>query len=191
MKNLILAWLRLLFSCVLASSLLSGCNNLTQYTLSEQDVNAYLQKHNDFSKNIGIPGLANAHIVVSSLASEIGRAEPDKVRLSGNARLNIDTLFGSQQADAKLTLQAQPYYDKSQGAIYLKDMRLVDYQVRPADLDTTFRALSPYLDQSLKSYFDNTPAYVLDANRNKNEAMVKKLAQGLEVRPGKLVIPFG
>ncbi|WP_413730541.1 lipoprotein [Sodalis sp. RH22] len=191
MKNRFVAWIMLLFSCVLAGSLLSGCNNLTQYSISEQEINAYLQKHNDFSKNIGVPGLANAHIVVTHLASEIGRAEPDKVRLSGNATVNVDTLFGSQQAEATLTLQAQPYYDKSQGAVFLKDMRLVDYQVQPADVDTTFRALSPYLDHALKSYFDNTPAYVLDANRNKDEALVKKLAQGLEVKPGKLIIPFG
>lgn len=191
MENRFTAWFMLLSSCVLAGSLLSGCNNLTQYTISEQDVNAYLQKHNDFSKDIGVPGLANAHIAVTNLTSEIGRAEPNKVRLSGHATVNVDSLFGSQQAEATLTLQAQPYYDKSQGAVFLKEMRLLDYQVQPANLDTTFRALSPYLDHALKSYFDNTPAYVLDASRNKNEALVKKLAQGLEVKPGKLVIPFG
>lgn len=190
MKNRFIPWLTLFLSCLLASSLLSGCNNLTQYTLSEQDVNAYLQKHNNFSKNIGIAGLANAHIDVTGLTSEIGRSEPNTVRLTGNARINIESLFGSQQADAKLTLQAQPYYDKNQGAIYLKEMRLVDFAVEPANLNTTFRAVSPYLDHALKSYFDNTPAYVLDAERNKTEALAKRLAQGIEVKPGKLVIPF-
>ena len=175
---------------VIASLALAGCNRLTEYRLSEQDVNNYLQKHSDFQKAIGVPGLLNANIVLTDLSSQIGRNEPDKVRVSGNAKLDVQTLWGSRQADVKLTLQAQPYYDMSQGAIYLKDMHLVDYQVQPHKLQSTFKVLSPYLDQSLKSYFDNKPAYVLDPNRNKTEALAKRLAKGLEVKPGELIIPF-
>ncbi|WP_416347569.1 lipoprotein [Acerihabitans sp. TG2] len=191
MNKRTVAVLAIMFGCTLASGLLSGCSKLTQYQISEQDVNGYLAKHNNFKKDIGVPGLANAQIVVTGLASEIGRAEPNKVRLTGDAKVNIDTLWGSQQANAKLTLQAQPVFDKTQGAIYLKDMQLLDYQVQPANVETTFSALKPYLDRSLKSYFDNTPAYTLDAGRSKNEALAKKLAQGLEVKPGKLVIDLG
>ncbi|WP_213990970.1 lipoprotein [Sodalis sp. dw_96] len=175
---------------VILSLALTGCNKLTEYRLSEQDVNGYLQKHNNFQKAIGVPGLLNANIVLTDLTSQIGRTEPDKVRLSGNARLDIQSLWGAQQADLKLTLQAQPYYDKEQGAIYLKDMQLVDYQVQPEKLQPTFKVLTPYLENSLKSYFDNKPAYVLDPSRNKTEALAKKLAKGLEVKPGELIIPF-
>jgi hypothetical protein len=175
---------------VIVTMTLSGCNKFTEYQLSEQDVNAYLQKHNDFKKDIGVPGLMTATMTLSDLNSQIGRTEPDKIRLSGNARVNIETLFGSQQADVKLTLQAQPYYDKAQGAIYLKDMHLVDYQVQPEKLQSTFKALTPYLDQSLKSYFDQKPAYVLDPQRSQSEALAKKLAKGIEVKPGELIIPF-
>ncbi len=179
-----------LLGTMAVSMLLSGCNKLTQYTISEREVNTYLQKHSDFKKNIGIPGVADARIQVTDLASQIGRTEADKVRLSGNARVDIDTLWGSQQADVQLTLQAQPYYDKSRGAIYLRDMRLLDYRVQPETLASTFSALSPYLDLALKSYFDTQPAYVLDADRDKNEALAKRLAQRIDVIPGALVIPF-
>lgn len=90
----------------------------------------------------------------------------------------------------RLTLKAQPYYDPEQGAIYLKDMQLVNYQVNPEKLTGTLRTLEPYLQQSLRSWFDALPAYRLDANRSKSEALAKKLAKGIEVKPGKLVIPF-
>ncbi|RLR17343.1 DUF1439 domain-containing protein, partial [Sodalis-like symbiont of Bactericera trigonica] len=50
--------------------------------------------------------------------------------------------------------------------------------------------LESYLQQSLKSWFDTQPAYRLDASRSKSEALAKKLAKGLEVKPGELVIPF-
>ena len=52
------------------------------------------------------------------------------------------------------------------------------------------KALAPYLNQSLKSYFDQQPAYVLDSEKSKAEGMAKKLAKGLEVKPGQLVIPL-
>jgi hypothetical protein len=67
---------------------------------------------------------------------------------------------------------------------------LVDYQVQPEKMDTVMKALSPYLNQSLKSYFDQKPVYVLNADKSKTEAMALKLAKGLEVKPGQLVIPF-
>lgn len=34
-------------AAVALTLLVSGCDRLTQYSLSEQDVNRYLQKHND------------------------------------------------------------------------------------------------------------------------------------------------
>ncbi|WP_074012973.1 lipoprotein [Candidatus Sodalis sp. SoCistrobi] len=181
---------RFALAVVACGLLLSGCNRLTHYSLSEQKVNDYLQQHNDFHKSIGIPGLISADIVLQDLHSQIGREEPGTVTLAGNARFNVVSLIGSQQADVKLTLKAQPYYDVEQGAIYLKDMQLVHYEVNPEKLTGTLRTLEPYLQQSLKSWFDTQPAYRLDASRSKSEALAKKLARGLEVKPGELVIPF-
>ncbi|MBT9432979.1 lipoprotein [Candidatus Sodalis endolongispinus] len=177
---------RFALAVVVCGLLLSGCNRLTHYSLSEQKVNDYLQQHNDFHKSIGIPGLISADIVLQDLHSQIGREEPGKVTLAGNARFNVVSLIGSQQADVALTLKAQPYYDVEQGAIYLKDMQLVHYDVNQEKLTSTLRTLGPYLQQSLKSWFDSQPAYRLDASRNKSEA----LAKGLDVKPGELVIPF-
>lgn len=173
---------------LVGSLLLSGCNQLTQYTLSEQEVNDYLQKHNDYQKQIGIPGVVDAHIVLTDLSSQIGRSEPGKVTLSGNAKVDINSLLGSQSADMKLTLKAQPVFDKAQGAIYLKDMELTDYSIQPEKIQSVVQTLTPYLNQSLKSYFDQKPAYVLSEEHSTKEGMAKKLAKGIEVKPGQIVI---
>jgi hypothetical protein len=69
-------------------------------------------------------------------------------------------------------------------------MELTDYSVQPEKMQTVMKALTPYLNQSLKSYFDQKPAYVLNPDNSKTEALAKKLAKGLEVKPGELVIPF-
>lgn len=168
--------------------LVSGCNQLAQYTLSEQEINGYLQQHNDYKKQIGIPGVVDATIVLTDLASQIGRAEPGKVTLSGNAKVDISSLLGAQSADVALTLKAQPVFDKASGAIYLKDMELVDYTVQPEKMATMMKTLSPYLNQSLKSYFDQKPAYVLREDHSKTEALAKKLAKGIEIKPGQIAI---
>ncbi|MFC0227219.1 lipoprotein [Serratia aquatilis] len=185
MKKILMSMAALVFA-----SLLAGCNPLTQYTISEQEVNDYLQKHNDYRKQIGVAGLVDANIVLTQLQSQIGRTEPGKVTLSGNAKVNITSILGPQDADLQLTLKAQPVYDPEKGAVFLKDMELVDYKVQPEKMDTVMKALTPYLNQSLKTYFDQQPAFVLDSEKSKTEALARKLAKGLEVKPGQLVIPF-
>jgi len=177
-------------TALLVVLLVSGCNQLTQYTISEQEVNQALQKHNNYEKDIGVSGLVNAHIVLNNLTSQIGREDPGKVTLSGSAKINVTSLFGPQQADMQLKMRAQPVYDQQQGAIYLRDLEIIDAQVAPEKMASIMKTLTPYLNQSLKGYFDQTPAYVLSADRSKGESLAKKFAKGLEVKPGELVIPF-
>ena len=45
---------------LIVSGLLSACNQLTQYSVSEQEINQALQKRNHFAKDIGLPGVARS-----------------------------------------------------------------------------------------------------------------------------------
>ncbi len=63
----------LIAAALIVSGLLSGCNQLTQYTVSEQEINQALQKRNHFAKDIGLKGVADAHIELQNLTSAIGR----------------------------------------------------------------------------------------------------------------------
>ena len=87
---------------LIVSGLLSACNQLTQYSVSEQEINQALQKRNHFAKDIGLPGVADAHIELQNLTSAIGREEPNKVTLSGVANLDLNSLFGNQKANSDL-----------------------------------------------------------------------------------------
>ncbi|MCZ4058717.1 lipoprotein [Pantoea sp. LMR881] len=180
----------LALTTLLLAVTLSGCNKLTQYTISEQEVNQALQKRNNYEKDIGVAGLVNAHIVLSNLTSQIGRDTPGTVTLSGKADINVSSLFGPQQADMQLKMRAQPVFDQQQGAIYLRDLEIIDAQVQPEKMASIMKTLTPYLNQSLKSYFNQKPAYVLSEDRSEAESLAKKFAKGLEVKPGELVIPF-
>jgi len=177
-------------TALIVSGLLVGCNQLTQYTVSEQEINQALQKRNKFAKDIGVPGVADAHIVLTNLASQIGREEPNKVMLSGDASLDMNSLFGSQKANIKLKLKALPVFNKDQGAIYLQQMEITDAVVSPDKMKPVLQTLMPYLNQSLQNYFNHQPAYILREDNSKGEALAKKYAKGIEVKPGEIVIPF-
>ena len=184
MKKIVIA------AALIVSGLLVGCNQLTQYTVSEQEINQALEKHNNFSKDIGVPGLADAHIVLTNLASQIGREEPNKVTLSGDASLDMTSLFGNQKADIKLKLKALPVFNKEKGAIFLQEMEIVDAVVTPDKMKPVLQTLMPYLNQSLQNYFNKQPAYVLSEDKSKGESLAKKYAKGIEVKPGEIIIPF-
>jgi hypothetical protein len=184
MKKIVIA------AALMVSGLLVGCNQLTQYTVSEQEINQALQKHNNFAKDIGVPGVADAHIVLTNLDSQIGREEPNKVMLSGDASLDMNSQFGSQKANIKLKLKALPVFNKEEGAIYLQEMEIADAVVTPDKMKPVLQTLMPYLNQSLRSYFNKQPAYILSEDKSKGEALAKKYAKGIEVKPGEIVIPF-
>lgn len=177
-------------AALMVGGLLVGCNQLTQYTVSEQEINQALEKHNNFSKDIGLPGVADAHIVLNNLASQIGREEPNKVTLTGDANLDMNSLFGSQKATIKLKLKALPVFNKDKGAIFLQEMEVVDATVTPEKMQSVMQTLMPYLNQSLRNYFNQQPTYVLREDASKGEAMAKKYAKGIEVKPGEIIIPF-
>lgn len=185
MKKLFVGLIILLFGVML-----SGCSKLTQLTLSEDEINTYLQKHDGFQKQIGVSGLVNANVTLHDVSIQIGRTEPGKVTLTGVAKVDINSILGAQNATLNLTLMAHPFFDKESGAIYMKELEITDYTIQPEKMQTLLTPLTPYLNQALKTYFNERPVYVLNPENRKVEALAKKLAKGIEVETGKLVIPF-
>lgn len=92
--------------CIDRQWLLVSCNQLTQYTITEQEINQSLAKHNNFSKDISLPGVADAHIVLTNLLAKL--VAKSRIRLPNrNANLDMNSLFGSQKATMKLKLKAR------------------------------------------------------------------------------------
>jgi hypothetical protein len=112
------------------------------------------------------------------------------VTLTGDARLDLNSLFGSQKATMALKLKALPVFNQEKGAIFLQEMEVVDATVTPAKMQSVLQTLMPYLNQSLRNYFNQQPAYILREDSSKGEALAKKYAKGIVVKPGEIVIPF-
>lgn len=185
MKKITIGTIGLLFIV-----LLTGCSSLTQYTVSEQAINGYLQKHNNYQQQFNVAGLVDANVQLADLQTEIGQTDPGKVGVSGTAKVNMGSILGAQSGALQLALRAKPVYDHENGAIYLKEMELADYKLQAGSMEFAMKALMPYLNESLKLYFNQHPVYVLGADNNQAEALARQLAKRLEVQPGQLVIPF-
>ncbi|HHR6455210.1 TPA: lipoprotein [Providencia alcalifaciens] len=184
MKNIFLASIfGLLF-------ILTGCDKLTEFTISESQINSYLANKVKYENNIGITGFADADITLHNLQSEIGRSEPGVIALNGEATVKMNSLIGAAAADIALTLTARPVFDAQTGSIYLKELKITQYKITPENMDTAISAVIPYLNSSLETFFSTQPVYVLNPDNSATEATAKKLAKGLEVKPGKLVIPM-
>lgn len=127
--------------------------------------------------------------MLTNLPNQIGRKEPNKVTLTGYAKLDINSLFGSPKTTMKLKLKALLIFNKK-SAIYLQEMEIVDSTITPEKMQSVLQTLLPYLKQSLHDYFYQQPTYMLRENSSKGEALAKKFAKGIEVKPGEIIIPF-
>ncbi len=133
----------LIAAALIVSGLLSGCNQLTQYTVSEQEINQALQKRNHFAKDIGLKGVADAHIRTAEPDQRYRARGPGKVTLSGIANVDLNSLFGTQKATIDLKLKALPTFDREKGAIFPQEMEVVDAEVAPEKLQSVIQALLP------------------------------------------------
>ena len=182
MKNIFLASIfGLLF-------ILTGCDKLTEFTISESQINSYLATKVKYENNIGITGFADADITLHNLQSEIGRSEPGIIALKGEATVTMNSLLGAAAADIALTLTARPVFDAQTGSIY--ELKITQYKITPENMETAISVVIPYLNSSLETFFATQPVYVLNPDNSAAEATAKKLAKGLEIKPGKLVIPM-
>ena len=65
--------------------LLAACS-LTQYSVSEGEINQYLKERVAFEKQLGIPGIMSSKIRLDEMQSRIGRRQADRVELDAGIR---------------------------------------------------------------------------------------------------------
>ena len=174
---------------LLPLALLLGACSLTQYNVSEAEINQYLKDQVSFEKQLGIPGIMSSKIRLDEMQSRIGRKQADRIELDAAGDLDIISPLGNRQMKITFSLRARPEYMAEQGAIYLRDLELLSVETEPADIGAALTPLLPTFNQSLSLFLSQTPVYRLNEQR-KNEAMIKDKVEALKVEPGRLVIPF-
>ncbi|PHI30867.1 hypothetical protein CRN84_16745 [Budvicia aquatica] len=173
-------------------SLLFGCNQISQYSLTEKSINNYLETHTqNASRSFSLNGLVDADLSLNNLNTKIGRGEPGQITLTGNALFAVSSLLGKQDANLQVTINARPEFDPVKGAVYLRDLELADYDLKTSQgAVKNVKTFIPFLNKALQIYFNDQPVYVLNPENSALEATAQKLAKGIEVKEGKLVFAF-
>ncbi|WP_026957321.1 DUF1439 domain-containing protein [Aliagarivorans taiwanensis] len=174
------------FLLIAVTLFLTACSY--NYSISEAELNQRLQRA-ELSKQVGIPGLALAAFKLTDL--ELALQEQDqKLQLDSQLSINVQTSDQQLQAQMRSTLEARPDYQPEQGAIYLKDLRILNQEISPSDAEPMLRLITPLVELALNQYLERYPLYQLDESDSK-QAMAKRLGKDVQIKANRIDFVFG
>ncbi len=159
--------------------------------ITEQQLTRYVNDKVRYTQQYGLPGLFDAQLHMDKMTVSLGRDKPDLAQVLSAGRFTL-SLPNKAPIDGTLQarFQARPRYAPAQGAVYLDDFTLIDYQLSPATLQQQFAPLVDYLVQGLRQRLASQPAYRLD-EQDPEQAWLKQHVTGVELLPGTLRLQTG
>lgn len=177
------------FTLLLKSTLLLllFTGHVKAFSISQQEINQYLEtrlaEKIPLRDNVGIPGLFQLDYHLYNLTTQIGQTEDKKVAVSGIIDGILQAKGKKYDAKIYLNMDTTPFYDAQKGALYLKDIRLLNYSATPEKYQDDLQIFLPILIDGLTNLLNNTPVYTLDETKTK-EALVKKFGKAIVVEKG-------
>lgn len=158
-------------------------------SISEKEINDYLHtrlaEKVPLADSVGIPGLMQLDYQLHDLATKIGQTSEGKVEIQGIVDGLLIARGKKYEAKIKLNLDTTPYFAPEKGAVYLKDVRLLSWEVSPEKYQETVQIFLPMLFDGLTNLLNRSPVYTLDETKTK-EMLVKKFGKTIIVEKGML-----
>ena len=158
-------------------------------SISEKEINDYLRtqlaEKIPLADSVGIPGLMQLDYQLHDLVTQIGQTNEKKVEIQGIVDGLLIARGKKHEAKIKLNLDTTPYFDPEKGAVYLKDVRLLSWEVSPEKYQETVQFFLPMLFDGLTNLLNHSPVYTLDETKTK-EMLVKKFGKAIIVEKGML-----
>ncbi|WP_413111774.1 DUF1439 domain-containing protein [Thaumasiovibrio sp. DFM-14] len=174
---------------LLTTSLFIFLNGCASYTVTENDIQRYLNDNTGFERSVGIEGIAVAHLTFDNVDVGIGRIASDRVNLETTAKASVEIMgLPNQQADIKVNMSAVPYYDKEEGAVFLNYLKLDDVDVNPDTFDifSNSQPLMP-LVTLVEQLLSTRPIYRL-SDADFKQSLLKKSEPELQIINNKIKI---
>lgn len=176
-------------SVLLISSIAIHTAKADLLSISEQEINTYLAtkltEKIPLKDKVGIPNLFELDYHLHSLSSQIGRTDEKKVAISGVVDGVLKAKGKKYDASITLNMDTVPHYDAEKGALFLKDIRLLNWSATPSKYQSELQMFLPLLTDGLNHFLNDHPVYILDDSKLK-EAMVKKFGKALIVENGSI-----
>ncbi|WP_428477989.1 DUF1439 domain-containing protein [Photobacterium japonica] len=149
--------------------LLSSC---ASYSVTEQDMQHYLDDKAKFERTVGIRGIAHANVKFDDIKVGIGRVANDRVNLDAKSEANV-TIYGQkpQTVNLNVSFSAVPYYDKAEGAIFLNDLNVENIDIQPNSLNLPTKQLLTPVIEMVGQFLLTRPVYRLNEDDFKQSAL--------------------
>lgn len=168
--------------------ILTGC---VSYSVTESEIQNYLDDLTSFERTIGIKGIAHANVIFNDIKVGIGRIAKDRVSL--HAKIQAELMITSQpkqQVEVDVSFSAIPYYDKDEGAIFLNNLNVESLNVTPDDLGIfANKQLITSIVGIVGQILSTRPVYRLNEDDLK-QSFLKTAKPELMIKNNELVIDF-
>ncbi|WP_299013291.1 DUF1439 domain-containing protein [uncultured Photobacterium sp.] len=174
------------FAFTLLTLFLSSC---ASYSVTENEIQEYLDSQASFERTVGIKGLAYANVKFNDIKVGIGRISNERVNLDANSEAKL-MISGQpeQEINIDVSFSAIPYYDKDEGAIFLNDLEVESLEILPEAITGVAgnQLLSPIV-RLIGQLILSRPVYRLDEDDFKQTAL-KKARPELLIKNHTLVV---
>lgn len=182
--------IKLLFLTLTSILAVSPNISASPFSITESQINQYLQKKGAIADKFGLPGLFFLDYEVRNLSTKIGQTNDKRVEMSGTLEGLFQ--FGNKKLPGKLnlTFDTVPYYNPEEGAVYLKKMRILRWSGEPQQYMQQMQTIMLFLNENVARLLENIPVYTLDKD-NMRDALIKKFAKKILIEQGKLTLDTG
>lgn len=154
-------------------------------TLTEQQLNQGLNQQLGKEFPLGMGTWLSAKVKMQDVKVELGRQAPDKARVLGQALISMNQGQNRYHWDITADFNARPRYDNKQGALFLDDFELLNYQLNEGTSSPQARFMLPMMLQALSGYLSQYPVYKLD-DKDPLQRQLKSQPLSLEIKPGQV-----
>ncbi len=176
-----------LLKVALASALLllTGC--VSQYSITEKELETYLNDEMHFEVKQGNK-IFGVDLRVNDIEVTLGE-KPDTMAVSAVTIVNVRNPLMPINANLITEFEAEPWYDATNKSVHLRNLQLVKVESKPQDIEKAIGSIAPQLMGFLTQFLETQPVYVLDTQES-NQALIADMTKRIEVKPGKLVLIF-
>ena len=174
------------FLLLISTLILTACSStqgLSVYSLSNSDLETVLDKQlPSLSKELRLMGLP-VKFDVNALNVKIGPENRKVLELALDSSAEINAYVFKYPVGLKLTIEAKPFYDSKEKAIFVQDIKLLDSSIDAGGYAGDLRLLDNEVMSIINVFLSSNPVYRLNMNDPKI-ALLSKLPLNIEVVEG-------
>ena len=177
---------------IIAALFLSACSTtqgLSVLSFSNADLESVITKQlPELSKDMKLMGLP-VKFDVNKVSVDIGPENRDVIALGLNTSAEVNAFVVKYPVALALQVEGAPYYDSSQKAIFLRDVKLLDSTIDAGGFSGNLNMLSNEALNIINAYLAVNPVYTLNTNDPKM-ALISKLPLDIKIINGAIkVVP--